>query len=89
VKPLAPLLPRAAVENRARLRVGHGTLRSMENTARSGLGTRIIAWAVLIVVALFVLKFAFGLVIGLIQFVFVLAILAVVALGVIWALRHI
>ena len=40
-------------------------------------------------VALFVLKFAFGLVIGLIQFVFVLAILAVVALGVIWALRHI
>jgi hypothetical protein len=61
----------------------------VENTARSGLGTRIIAWAVLIVVALFVLKFAFGLVIGLIQFVFVLAILAVVALGVIWALRHI
>ena len=61
----------------------------MENTARSGLGTRIIAWAVLIVVALFVLKFAFGLVIGLIQFVLVLAILAVVALGVIWALRHI
>jgi hypothetical protein len=61
----------------------------MENTARSGLGTRLIAWAVLIVVALFVLKFAFGLVIGLIQFVFVLAILAVVALGVIWALRHV
>jgi hypothetical protein len=61
----------------------------MENTARSGLGTRVIAWAVLIVVALFVLKFAFGLVIGLIQFVFVLAILAMVALGVIWALRHI
>ena len=61
----------------------------MENTARSGLGTRVIAWAVLIVIALFVLKFAFGIVIGLIQFVFVLAILAVVALGVIWALRHI
>ena len=61
----------------------------MDDTARSGLGTRVIAWAVLIVVALFVLKFAFGLVIGLIQFVFVLAILAMVALGVIWALRHI
>ena len=61
----------------------------MNDTARSGLGTRVIAWAVLIVVALFVLKFAFGLVIGLIQFVFVLAILAMVALGVIWALRHI
>ena len=74
---------------RASNAVGHGTLSSMDDTARSGLGTRVIAWAVLIVVALFVLKFAFGLVIGLIQFVFVLAILAMVALGVIWALRHI
>jgi hypothetical protein len=61
----------------------------MENTARSGLGTRIFAWALLFVIALVVLKFAFGLVIGLIQMVFTLAILAVVALGVIWALRHI
>jgi hypothetical protein len=61
----------------------------MENTARSGLGTRILAWAVLVIVALFLLKFAFGIVIGLIQFVFVIMILAAVALGVIWALRHI
>ena len=61
----------------------------MEDTARSGLGTRILAWALLILVALVVLKFAFGLVIGLVQMVFTLAILAVVALGVIWALRHI
>jgi hypothetical protein len=68
---------------------GHGTLIGMENTARSGLGTRLFAWALLVIVALFVLKFAFGLVIGLIQMVVTLAILAVVALGVIWALRHI
>ena len=68
---------------------GHGTLRSMEDTARSGLGTRILAWALLAVIALVVLKFAFGLVLGLVQMVFTLAILAVVALGVIWALRHI
>ena len=68
---------------------GHGTLRSMENTARSGLGTRILAWALLVVIALVVLKFAFGLVLGLVQMVFTLAILAAVALGVIWALRHI
>ena len=61
----------------------------MEDTARSGLGTRLLAWALLIVVALVVLKFAFGLVIGLIQMVVTLAILAAVALGVIWALRHI
>ena len=61
----------------------------MQDTARSGLGTRIFAWALLLVVALVVLKFAFGLVLGLIQMVVTLAILAVVALGVIWALRHI
>ena len=59
---------------------GHGSVRARHASHRV---------AVLIVVALFVLKFAFGLVIGLIQFVFVLAILAAVALGVIWALRHI
>ena len=61
----------------------------MENTARTGLGTRILAWALLIILALFVLKFAFGIVLGLIQFVVTIAILAAVALGVIWALRHI
>jgi hypothetical protein len=69
--------------------VGDGTLRSMEDTARSGLGTRILAWALLVLIALVVLKFAFGLVLGLVQMVFTLAILAAVALGVIWALRQI
>jgi hypothetical protein len=60
----------------------------MENSARSGLGTRLIAWAVLVLVALVVLKFAFGIVFGLIQAVFTLALLAALGLGVIWALRH-
>ena len=62
----------------------------MENSARgSGLGTRILAWGLLLLVALVALKFAFGIVFGLIQAIFTLAILAAVALGVIWALRHI
>jgi hypothetical protein len=61
----------------------------MENSARSGLGTRILAWAFLLLIALIVLKFAFGVFIGLVQMVFTLAILAAVALGVIWALRHV
>ena len=61
----------------------------MENSARSGLGTRIFAWALLVILALFVLKFAFGMVLGLIQFVVTIAILAVVALAALWALRHI
>jgi hypothetical protein len=61
----------------------------MDNSARTGLGTRILAWAFLIVVALIVLKFAFGVVIGLIQMAFTIAILVAVALGVLWALRHV
>ena len=61
----------------------------MENSARSGLGTRILAWALLVLVALVVLKLAFGIVFGLIQAIFTFALLALVALGVIWALRHI
>jgi hypothetical protein len=61
----------------------------MENSARTGLGTRVLAWAFLVLVALIVLKFAFGVVIGLIQMVFTIAILVAVALGVLWALRHI
>ena len=62
----------------------------MENSASSGgLGTRILAWAFLLIVALIVLKFAVGIVLGLIQAVVMLAVLAVVALGVIWALRRI
>jgi hypothetical protein len=68
---------------------GSGTLSSMENSARSGLGTRILAWAFLLFVALIVIKFAFGVVIGLIQAVVTIGLLVVVALGVLWALRHI
>ena len=60
----------------------------MENSARSGLGTRVLAWAVLVLVAFVVLKFAFGIVFGLIQAIFTLALLAALGLGVIWALRH-
>jgi divalent metal cation (Fe/Co/Zn/Cd) transporter len=61
----------------------------MENSARSGLGTRILAWGLLVLVALVALKFAFGIVFGLIQAMFTLAVLAAVALAVIWALRRI
>ena len=50
---------------------------------------RILAWAFLLLVALIVLKFAFGVVLGLIQMVFTIAILVAVAMGVLWALRHV
>jgi hypothetical protein len=61
----------------------------MENSARNGLGTRVLAWALLFIVALIVLKFAFGVFLGLLQVMVTIAVLAVVALGVLWALRHV
>jgi hypothetical protein len=60
----------------------------MENSARSGLGSRILAWAVIVIVALFAIKLVFGMVLGLVQFVFTIALIALVAMGVLWALRH-
>ena len=60
----------------------------MENSARSGLGSRILAWAVVAIVALFALKLAFGIVLGLAQAVVTLALIGLLAIGVLWALRH-
>jgi hypothetical protein len=62
----------------------------MQNSARggSGLGTRIIAWAVLIIVVLFVLKLAVGIALGLVQALVTLALIGLVVMGVLWALRH-
>jgi hypothetical protein len=60
----------------------------MNDSARSGLGTRILAWAVLAIVALFALKLAFGLVLGLVQVLVTLAMIGLVVIAVVWALRH-
>ena len=62
----------------------------MQNSARggSGLGTRIIAWALLIIVVLFVLKLAVGIALGLVQALVTLALIGLVVMGVLWALRH-
>jgi hypothetical protein len=60
----------------------------MKNSERSGLGTRMLAWAVIAIVALFAIKVAFGIVLGLVQFAVTIALIALVAMGVLWALRH-
>lgn len=54
----------------------------------SGLGKRALAWVVLIAVALIALKLVAGLVIGLVQAVVTVVLLAALALGVVWAVRH-
>jgi hypothetical protein len=61
----------------------------MENSSTIGaLGRRILAWILVGVVALFVLKIAFGFVLGLVQAVFTIALIVFVVLGALWALRH-
>jgi hypothetical protein len=60
----------------------------MENSALGTLGKRIFAWIVIAAVVLLALKLAVGLVVGLVQAVFVM-ILAVAAIaGLVWAFRH-
>jgi hypothetical protein len=61
----------------------------MDETASGGLGRRLLGWVILIAVAVIALKLAIGAVFGLIQLMFTIAILVVVVMGVVWALRHI
>jgi hypothetical protein len=52
------------------------------------LGRRILGWIVVGVVALFALKIAFGILAGLFMTMLSLVVLALVVMGVLWALRH-
>jgi hypothetical protein len=61
----------------------------MDETASGGLGRRVLAWVIIIAVAIIALKLALGVVFGLLQALISIAILVVVVMGVLWALRHI
>ncbi len=61
----------------------------MEQERRSGLGIRVVAWIVLLVVAVFAIKFVFSIVASLVVAIFWAAILVIAVMGVLWALRHI
>jgi hypothetical protein len=60
----------------------------MDDTAGS-LGRRVLAWVIIIAVAVIALKLAFGIVFGVLQALFMIGVLVVVVMGVLWALRHI
>ena len=60
----------------------------MDDTAGS-LGLRVLAWVIIIAVAVIALKLAFGIVFGVLQALFMIGVLVVVVMGVLWALRHI
>jgi uncharacterized membrane protein len=59
--------------------------------SRSSLGTlarRVLAWAILVAVAVILLKVAVGIVIGFLHAILIIALLVVLGAGALWALRH-
>ena len=60
----------------------------MDDTAGS-LGRRVLAWIIIVAVAVIVLKLLIGAVFGILQALFAFAVLAAVVMGVLWALRHV
>ena len=59
--------------------------------SRSAFGTlarRAIAWVILVAVAVILIKVAVGIVIGFVHAILIIGLLAVLGVGVIWALRH-
>jgi hypothetical protein len=60
----------------------------MENSAGSGLGKRLLAWAVLIVVGLIALKLVLGALIGLASLLVTIVLIAAAVMAVLWALSH-
>jgi hypothetical protein len=61
----------------------------MNESASGGLARRALAWIILIAVAIIALKVVFGVVIGLASALLSLALLVLVVMGALWALRHI
>jgi hypothetical protein len=61
----------------------------MNESASGGLARRALAWIILIAVAIVAIKVVFGVVIGLASALLSLALLVLVVMGVLWALRHI
>ena len=60
-----------------------------EPSAFGALGRRLVAWIVLIAIAVIALKVVFGIVAGIVSALLWTALLAALAVGVVWALRHV
>jgi hypothetical protein len=62
---------------------------TMENSAASSFGKRLIAWVVLVVGALIALKLVLGVLIGLASALVTIVLVVAAVMAVLWALRHI
>ena len=60
----------------------------MNESASGSLLRRALMWVIVIAVAIFALKVVIGAVFGLLQVFFAIALIVVVVMGVLWALRH-
>jgi hypothetical protein len=60
-----------------------------EPSAFGALGRRLVAWIVLIAIAVIALKVVFGVVAGIVTALFWAALLVALAVGAVWALRHV
>jgi len=60
-----------------------------EPSAFGAFGRRLAAWIVLIAIAVIALKVVFGVVAGLVTALFWAALLVALAVGAVWALRHV
>jgi hypothetical protein len=58
-------------------------------SAFGAFGRRLVAWIVLIAIAVIALKVVFGIVAGIISALLWTVLLATLAVGVVWALRHV
>jgi hypothetical protein len=57
-------------------------------SAAGALARRALAWVVLVAVAVILVKVAVGIVLGFVHAIIIIALLAVLGVGVLWALRH-
>jgi len=54
----------------------------------ASLARRVLAWVILVAVAVILLKLAIGIVLSFVHAILIIALLAVLGVGVLWALRH-
>jgi hypothetical protein len=72
--------------------ISGGTIQYMEHSEPSffgQLGRRIVAWIVLIAVAVIALKIVFGIVAGIVMAIFWAAVVAALIFAAVWALRRV
>ena len=57
-------------------------------SAVGSLARRVLAWVILVAVAVILVKVAVGIVLSFVHAILIIALLAVLGVGVLWALRH-